>query len=347
MKQITQKEFIKLIEEKQENAKNSLVALGREQTWTIKEGQINILKKETYKAYIDAYQDLICYLNGVKIVPEEITQEDTELLEELLGEQFAIWADSKTQKKENERETRGKYIDVLQKILRYTNCGVLSEHNDELDAQQYAVQNLVYFGEKVCVHTKKRIVGSRTPFTAIGKIGSDSGEYIGIQTEDGGRAIIDKKDIEIIEIVPDNKLLEPLCNKCSETKEGCPFHRMGSAYEECSSFQSFSEPEDKQEDLKEMLEKTPITPYIEPKVEPLRNDRFREFEIKENGRTRKDIVDATSIMFIRFYDNNGERFVIEIWSVCGYVSDKQFIEEPRAKAYYNELVEWWKYWKQN
>ena len=29
-------------------------------------------------------------------------------------------------------------------------------------------------------------------------------------------------------------------------------------------------------DLIELLEKTPITPYVEPKIEPLRNDRFRE-----------------------------------------------------------------------
>ncbi len=70
MKQITQKELIKLIEEKQENAKNELEAIERKETWTIKEGQNNILGKERNKAYIDAYQDLICYLNGVEIVPE-------------------------------------------------------------------------------------------------------------------------------------------------------------------------------------------------------------------------------------------------------------------------------------
>ena len=35
---------------------------------------------------------------------------------------------------------------------------------------------------------------------------------------------------------PKEELLEPLCNKCSKTRETCPFHRLGSAYEECSAF---------------------------------------------------------------------------------------------------------------
>lgn len=33
-------------------------------------------------------------------------------------------------------------------------------------------------------------------------------------------------------------LREPLCTKCSKTKETCPFHRIGSAYEDCSGFES-------------------------------------------------------------------------------------------------------------
>ena len=71
MKQITQKEFIKLLKEKQENAKNAYKALITKQTWTIKDGQNNILSQERNKAYIDAYQDLICYLDSVEIVPEK------------------------------------------------------------------------------------------------------------------------------------------------------------------------------------------------------------------------------------------------------------------------------------
>ena len=102
-----------------------------------------------------------------------------------------------------------------------------------------------------------------------------------------------------------------------------------------------------QEDLKKMIEKTPITPYIEPKVEPLRNDRFIEFErIDREGYSVKEIVDAKSIVFIRFYDNAKEVFVVEIWGNGGYVNEKTFTEEARAKAYYKELVEWWKYWKE-
>ena len=102
----------------------------------------------------------------------------------------------------------------------------------------------------------------------------------------------------------------------------------------------------KKEDLKKLFERAPITPYIEPKVERLRNDRFKEFETIEKGYSRKILIDATSVVFIRFYDHK-EHFEIEIWCNCGYAEEIRFIEEARAIAYYNELVEWWKYWKQN
>ena len=186
MKQITQKELIDLIKEKQENAQRELFSI-----------QVNknlgeaLLTKERNKAYIDAYQDLICYINSVKIVPEA------------------------------------------------TLITMSKEEQEELGKHQ-------------------------------------------------------------------------------------------------------------QEYINKMLEKSFITPYIEPKVEPLRNDRFREFEqIIEKGRTRKEIVDAKSISFIRFYNHCGERLVIEIWSNCGYVDEETFTDETNAIAYYNDLVEWWKYWKQN
>ena len=68
MKQITQKELIDLIKDKQENAKNEYEAIRTEQAWTIKEGQNNILRQERNIAFIDAYQDLICYLQSVEIV---------------------------------------------------------------------------------------------------------------------------------------------------------------------------------------------------------------------------------------------------------------------------------------
>lgn len=102
-----------------------------------------------------------------------------------------------------------------------------------------------------------------------------------------------------------------------------------------------------QEDLKKMLEKAPITPYFEPNIEPLRNDRFREFEeIKKDGCSVKELVDAKSIEFIRFYDNK-EHFEVQTWCNCGFIREETFAEETNARAYYNDLVEWWKYWKQN
>ena len=204
MKQITQKQFIELIEEKQENAINAYQFVA--QQLSTQEGMFaKALKEERNKAYIDAYQDLICYLNGVEIVPDRIEA------------------------------------------------------------------NKGYF------------VGGNYP------------------------------EEKIVSTIPKTKQEE-----------------LGIT----------------QDDLKKMIKKTPITPYIEPKVEPLRDDRFREFErIDKEVYLVKELIDAKSVVFIRFYDNNRERFVVEIWSKSGYVNGKTFIEEARAKAYYDDLVEWWKYWK--
>lgn len=66
MKQITQKELIDLIKEKQENAENEYEAIRIGARWTPKGEQE--LGKERNKAFIDAYQDLICYLQSVEIV---------------------------------------------------------------------------------------------------------------------------------------------------------------------------------------------------------------------------------------------------------------------------------------
>ena len=97
-----------------------------------------------------------------------------------------------------------------------------------------------------------------------------------------------------------------------------------------------------QEELNEMIKKTPITPYSEI----IRDDRFREFErTDKDGYSSKELIDAKSVVFIRFYDNK-EHFEVEIWSNCGFVNEKRFIEKTRAIAYYNNLLEWWKYWKE-
>ena len=66
MRQITQKDLIKLIEEKQENAKNAY-----KRTFNTLESDETKENQVTNKAYIDCYQDLICYINSVKIVPED------------------------------------------------------------------------------------------------------------------------------------------------------------------------------------------------------------------------------------------------------------------------------------
>ena len=183
MKQITQKDLINLIEEKQENAR-----IAYSQTFNMKEGDEAREQAQTNKAYIDAYQDLICYLNGVKIVPD---------------------------RKEE-------------------------------------------FEQKV--------------------------------------------------------LIEPFLE---ELKKIDPY-------------------------------KLPITPYNEPKVEPLRNDRFVEFERKNyNDSTSKVTLDAKAVIAIDMTTEKDDKYEVIVVSYCGNMAAKTFIEEPRAKAYYNDLVEWWKYWKQN
>ena len=76
MKQITQKDLIKLIEDKQENAMNMFYST-RDSEERFGEAP---LKKARCLAEMDAYQDLICYIKSVQIVPEipEIKQEDLE-----------------------------------------------------------------------------------------------------------------------------------------------------------------------------------------------------------------------------------------------------------------------------
>lgn len=69
MKQITQKELIELIKEKQENAKNSYESASRDSGYrSLEESKTNLLIQVRNKAYINAYEDLICYLNSVEIV---------------------------------------------------------------------------------------------------------------------------------------------------------------------------------------------------------------------------------------------------------------------------------------
>lgn len=182
MKQITQKELIDLIKEKQENAKNMFYET-RDSEKDFGEAP---LKKTRCLAEMDTYQDLICYLDSVEIVPER---------------------------------------------------------NDELDALQYAMKGLTYM-------PKEQIV------TTI--------------------------------------------------------------------------PKAKQEELNKVWEKkTLIMPYSEPKIEPLRDDRFREFEFQDIGTTT---YDAMKISYIS-KDHKGI-------SIDGHLLYSGYGYD------YDELIVWWKYWKQ-
>lgn len=163
MKQITQKELIELIEEKQKNAMNDYKNVSESIGYrTLEESRMRLIKKERNKAYIDAYQDLICYLNGVEIVP----------------------------------------------------------------------------------------------------------------------------------------------------------------------------------DLNKLLESAPITPYVEPKVEPLRNDRLREFEFA-NGAKR--IIDAKAVKSISLEESYSTGFDVYVDTIIMKKNEPYTF----CKALYDDLVEWWKYWKEN
>lgn len=225
MKQITQKELIELIEEKQENAKNMFYET-RDNEKDFGKAE---LKKARCLAEMDAYQDLICYLNSVEIVPEA-----------------------------KQEEKKCECYDPI-----YKRCNGTRER-DECYCNG---------DQNKCTHyPKKRIV------TTIPKAKQ---EELGIT----------------------------------------------------------------QEDLRDMIEKTPITPYNEPKVEPLRNedDRIREFEIlladMLNDKSKGSCtIDAKEIVLI----GKPKKDIIEIIFSSGTV-----IHLKKSKYNYKELVEWWKYWKQN
>lgn len=242
MKQITQKDLIKLIEEKRENARNAF------RRATEKSDRDSLL---TNKAYIDAYQDLICYLNGVEIVAE----------------------------------------------------------NQNLEQ--------VYSGKKVKVYTKKMIIGSLTPFESTGKIGRDNGMFIEIQEENGMHAIIDKDDINRIEIVP-------------ETIEPNPGQKMNTAE------QNLEVPRVHRCNAPDNATCKADCDNCEYHVAP----RLREFEF-DNGSKR--IIDAKEVKSIEIEESYNTGFNVYVDTILIRKDDPLTM----CRATYKDLVEWWKYWKEN
>ena len=96
------------------------------------------------------------------------------------------------------------------------------------------------------------------------------------------------------------------------------------------------------EELKKLFERAPITPYIEPKVEPLRNDRFKEFEFF-NGAKRT--IDAKSVKSINIQESFKSKTQHQVY-VDNILVAEGDVYEGLVKIY-NDLVAWWKYWKQN
>ena len=88
------------------------------------------------------------------------------------------------------------------------------------------------------------------------------------------------------------------------------------------------------EELKKIdLDKKPITPYNEPKIELLNNDRIREY-VDTKGNLH--YIDAKEIYYIRI----SEGYVFLALGKADVISFEKNILD------YKELVEWWKYWKQ-
>ena len=111
-------------------------------------------------------------------------------------------------------------------------------------------------------------------------------------------------------------LLEPLCYKCIKTEEECPFHRMGSAYGDCSGFK-------------------------EQKVHEIRNDRFREFEF--NYGIEKRTIDAKAIKSINIQKSFKSNTQYQVYVDSILMAEGEYEELIKI---YNDLVAWWKYWKQ-
>ena len=94
--------------------------------------------------------------------------------------------------------------------------------------------------------------------------------------------------------------------------------------------------------------KIPITPYVEPKVEPLRNDRFRDFE-KDNFYVSLDAKDAKTItmQYNRMYETI--EICVDDYCVKQFFKVKEFegLDKKQALDFYKDLIEWRNYWKQN
>lgn len=225
-------ELIDKIKEKEESAK-----IAYEQTFNMQPCYETKEKQVKNKAYMEAYADVMALIDSAKIVvyPEETGKAPT---------------------------TR----------------------NDELDALQYAVeglnkfkqteaQNLAkkFFGKTIKVHTRRRIVGSTTPFESTGKVVVDSGKFVSIKEEDGRYSTIDKADIESIEIMSapeyrDTLFADPL--KVSD--KGCV----------------------EENDQKTLFEKEPKQ---DMKVEIIRSGYYEELENEVN-----DFIKDKAIIDIKF-----------------------------------------------
>lgn len=87
-----------------------------------------------------------------------------------------------------------------------------------------------------------------------------------------------------------------------------------------------------EEPVREALKK--VKPY------ETRNDRFREFEFANDA---KRIIDAKSVKSISIQEAYNVGFDVYVDTILMKKSEPYIF----CKELYNDLVEWWKYWKQN
>ena len=116
-----------------------------------------------------------------------------------------------------------------------------------------------------------------------------------------------------------------------------------------ADLKKFTQPLNKEE-LEQNVQKAFIEPFVEEmkKVEPLRNDRFRDFE-KDNFYVSLDAKDAKTItmQYNRMYETI--EICVDDYCVKQFFKVKEFegLDKKQALAFYKDLIEWRNYWKQN
>ena len=115
-----------------------------------------------------------------------------------------------------------------------------------------------------------------------------------------------------------------------------------------ADLKKFTQPLNKEE-LEQNVQKAFIEPFVEEmkKVEPLRNDRFRDFKKSNDCNDFYISIDAKDVKTITMtYEKHNKTISIYVDDYC-VKSVVNKIDEQECLAFYKDLIEWRNYWKQN